>query len=250
MHRTLIVAATIGWSPYLLTAPLSARLTPYDRVALILYAIDPSGDSLAENRLKETLNEINHFTQLVDKIEQPLTTLLPRPEYIEDPIPSYAEHIATKTSETLERIQATELDIIAAGGPRPLVVAATLLGSLSSHACSKIKASTVFEDTRKEIQTPPIPLNMPAGETKTRIASLAARTPEGLTYREIARELGIDESTVRRLAQELARKGLLNCSHQRSRIVCRPTPTLRLLHAAKHLAETTCRRNQPKPSNT
>ncbi len=228
--RKLVAAATMGWSPQLILAPLTRRLQEADRVELHLLHLDPAGDKAAEANIARTLNEIKTMTLYLEKVETH-SHRLPRLE---------PGMLAYRIAETLEPSldDADTLHIIAAGGPRLLAAAATLLAAAASATTPKVKGFIVEEDTREEHPIPPIPIRRIMGETKAAIATILAQDPDKpKTYQEIAKATGKDPVTIKRLTLELAREGLAQCTKKTRTTLCRPTPTLLLIQAAEKIAQ-------------
>ena len=238
MH-TLLVLATFGWSPQLLTPALTERLAEGNKVKLVITHLDPGEDTHAQARIRDALDEIQKLARLIPRLEIAQITPIPRP-HGPHTVAETAEHLADTLTHNTRKHHPERIDVIAAGGPRVLVTAAALLAATSAHLCSKIRGYVVLEDQpTTEYPVPAIPIRTIQGERKASIAKLALQQGE-IDYAQAATQLGIDESTVRRLAQELAREGLLDCTRTHRKVTCAPTPSLRILNAAEQLATQAC----------
>lgn len=221
------VAATMGWSPGLILAPLSRRLGGGNTVTLQLLYLEPGGDNYASKRIEETINEIKRVAGMLS-IENPVSAPLPRAE---------PGQLAYRMAESISQAAAgaDTVHILAAGGPRLLVASATLLAGAASSLTDRVEGYIVEEDSHKEHLVPSVPLAAPSGETKQLLLGLLARRGE-VDYATAAEETGRDPVTAKRLLLELAKSGYAECKRRARRTTCKPTPTLYLAEAAKLLA--------------
>lgn len=246
MH-TLLVLTTFGWSPQLVTPTLTNRLAEGATIKLVITHLDPGSDKHAQTRIRNALEEVQKLAQLIPRLEIAQIAPIPRPSGPHAAAET-AEQLANTLIHNIQRHRPERIDIIAAGGPRLLTTAAALLAATSQSLCNRLRGYIVLEDQpTTEYPIPAIPPKTIQGERKASIARLALQQGE-IDYAQAATQLGIDESTVRRLAQELAREGLLDCTRTHRRITCSPTPSLRLLNAAEQLAAKACK--TPRPSRS
>lgn len=218
---------------------VTGRLATAEEVHVLLAHLDPAGDRHAETRLRDAIDEVVKLTRLIPRIRLAgvLSVARPDPRGLGDPVAEAALSMAGAAAEAAERTRPERLDIVATAGPRLLVAAAVLLAGLASSLSDRINGYIALEDApSREYPIPSMPTRRIQGERKAQIARLAVEKGS-IGYEEAATVLRVDESTVRRLAQELAREGLLECTRRQRRMECRPTGTLLLLHAAETLAE-------------
>ena len=229
MNERLLIAATLGWSPQLITAPLTRRLSPQRTITLHLLYIEPGpGEDYARTRIEETIDEIKTLAKHIENLAVKASAL-PRQE------PGrLAVHMAEALSP--EAREADTIHILAAGGPRLLATTAALLAAAASALNPRIQGYVVEEDTRTEHQIPQLPLSLPQGEAKREIAAHLVKLGE-TTYNQLAEVTGKDPVTVKRLLNELAKTHYITCTRKARKTTCRPTPTLYLAHAAQHLAQ-------------
>ncbi len=232
------MAASLGWSPQLVLAPLLRRLAPGLEIALRLYHVKPRS-SYVEEKLRETLEEIERVTRYM----QGVTLLGPMGLNPDQEPGRWALEIAKDLSSHVRDKGFGRLALVAAGGPRPLATVIALLGAAAAYLAppGTVEATVVFEDDRREYPLPPVPVRSFTGEAKAEVAMILIGLGEA-GYREIAeymrsRGASRDETTVKRLLHELQRDRLVSCERRGRKTVCRPTGGLALLLAAEELAE-------------